>query len=179
MTSTGQGITAGDVMKTGRVVGVLVWLLLLAPSLLSGQEACGPPGPLRIRDMTPPAVLTLGFMPSSASLIGKGRWGLESHYSLANIFLMSNSVKKYLENRAVPEPLSESDFQGILASADGDLFCFDGGIGLLNLGVHYGITDRIQIFGEMPYYTFSGGSLDHSIMEFHDTFSIDQAGRNL
>ena len=56
-------------MKIGRVVSVLVWTLLLAPSFLSGQEACGPPGPLRIRDMTPPAVLTLGFMPSSASLM--------------------------------------------------------------------------------------------------------------
>ena len=166
-------------MTIGRVVSVFVWTLLLAPSLLSGQEACGPPGPLRIRDMTPPTILTLGFMPSSASLIGKGRWGFESHYSLANIFLMTDSVKTYLENRAVPEPLSSSDFQGILASTEDDLFYFDGEIGLFNFGVHFGITNRIQIFGQMPYYTFSGGSFDHSIMEFHDTFGIGQAGRNL
>ncbi len=166
-------------MKIGRVVSVLVWTLLLAPSLLSGQEACGPPGPLRIRDMTPPAILRVGFMPSSASLIGKGRWGFESHYSLANIFLMSDSVERYLKDREVPTPLSPEDFQGILDRASGDVFYFDGEIGLLTLGVHFGLTDRIQIFGEMPYFTFGGGSLDHAIMEFHDTFGIGQAGRDL
>jgi len=129
--------------------------------------------------MTPPAILTLGFMPSSASLIGKGRWGFESHYSSANVFLMTDSVKTFLEDRGVPDSPLPSDFQGILESADGDVFYFDGEIGFFNFGVHYGMTDRIQLFAELPYYTFSGGQLDHSIMEFHDFFGIGQAGRDL
>jgi hypothetical protein len=129
--------------------------------------------------MTPPAVLTLGFMPSSASLVGKGRWGFESHFSLANIFLMSDSVKSFLKERGSQSPLSPEDFQAILGRAPGDVFYFDGEIGLLNLGVHYGVSDRVQLFAELPYFTFSGGQLDHSIMEFHDFFGISQAGRDL
>ncbi len=142
-------------------------------------EACRPPGPLRIRDMTPPAIWTLGFMPASASLVGKGNWGFETHYSWANIFLMSDEVEAYLRERGSPDPLTETDFRNILGGTENDVFFFDGEIGVFILGVHYGIDDRVQLFAQMQYDTFSGGFLDHTIIQFHDAFGFPQAGRDL
>jgi len=148
-------------------------------TLVLGAAEREPPGPLRIRDMTPPAILTLGFMPSSASLLAQGSWCIETHYSSANIFLMSDEVGAYLKDRADPVELSATDVRQIFDAAQGDIFYFDGEIGVFDIGAHYGVTDNVQVFFELPYYSFGGGNLDHMIMEFHDTFGIGQAGRDL
>ena len=157
----------------------MLGLALATSGLAVAEDAVQPPGPLRIRDMTPPAILTLGFMPASAALLGGGTWGFELHYSVANIFLMSDSVKAYLEQRDAPRPLSSDDVAAIVSSTSGDAFYFDGEIGIVDLGVHYGLTEQVQLFAELPCFTFSGGSFDHAVMEFHNTFGLDDAGRNL
>jgi hypothetical protein len=162
----------------------LNWLIAAGVLLSSASSAIAaddvePPGPLRIRDMTPPAILTLGFMPASASLLAKGEWGLELHYSSANVFLMSDSVKTYLENRAEAVPLTQTDARTIFDEAKGDVFYFDGQISRFDIGAHYALTDDVQVFAQVPYFTFGGGNLDYTIMEFHDTFGFGQAGRDL
>ena len=41
-------------------------ILAIASSTAVADDRSRPPGPLRIRDMTPPAILTLGFKPATA-----------------------------------------------------------------------------------------------------------------
>ncbi len=158
-------------------------LLILAPG--AGAQEPGlftergvEPIPFRVRDLTLPNALVLGLIPVPPATIGKGKLAFEMTYSHANYFQVSGNVKGYLAERGERRPLSAVDYEAILA-LEGDAFYIDGEFGLANLIVHYGLGERLDVFAIQPYFLFTGGDLDSVIYNFHDTFGIGQAGRDL
>src|SRR5262245_6367274 len=82
-------------------------------------------GPLRIRDMTPFNLLRLDMLPAHAVDAGVGSWAIEANVSFSNTFVMSDNVRRYLEDRGGRAPLSEEDAAAILAMGE-DAFYVDG-----------------------------------------------------
>lgn len=136
--------------------------------------------PLRIRDMAFPGVMILGFEPTPARGLPKGTWFYEAHYSQASNFMVNDAVESYLETR-------DDDSRGINLAVDvpalealgEEVFYVDGESGRLDVNVHFGLTDRLNLVVGAGYITYTGGSLDSLIYNFHENFGIDQNGRDL
>lgn len=68
----------------------LIALCLSAPLTASAQESSEDTGdhwlpvPFRVRDLTFPTVLVMGFMPRPAKSLDSGVWALEFNYSASN-----------------------------------------------------------------------------------------------
>jgi len=132
--------------------------------------------PMRIRDMTLPNGLVMGFVPTPAASLGKGRWAIELQWGRANNFIATENVESFLEERGLMRaPLSEKDIAALIAQP-GDSFLLDGEFSLTQLAVHYGISRRSHLTVIATYLTYSGGDLDGFIANFHDTFSFTNAG---
>lgn len=137
------------------------------------------PIPFRVRDLTFPTVLVMGFMPRPNQTIEKNRWVFEFNYSASNNFQVSKGIQQYLRDRDMPDsPLTQNDVDTILQDLEGDQFLFDGEFNLFDAGVHYGLTDRLMASVRVSYLSYSGGYLDSTIYHFHDLIDIDQAGRD-
>ena len=70
------------------------------PTEFLGDHPTG--GPFRIRDLTFPGFLILGFTPQSAAPLGKGRWMADVHLSVVNDFQVSTEVETYLSQTRRP-----------------------------------------------------------------------------
>lgn len=134
--------------------------------------------PLRVRDLTLPAVTLLGFEPASTAALPRGRWVLELDVSHANNFQVSRNVERYLAQRGGPRrPLSEADAQAIL-DLPGDAFYLDGEVVSTRLSVLAGVGARTHVGLSVPYFHYTGGSyFDDIVFDFHDAFGFGQAGR--
>ena len=181
---TGVCPSTGSRLQRGfRTVFAAIGFLVLA-SAAAAQEPGLPTDqgvesiPLRVRDLTLPNALVLGLIPVPPGTVGKGKLALELTYSHANYFQISGNVKGYLAERNETRPLNAVDAEAILG-LEGDAFYIDGEFGLANLAIHYGLGERLDVFAIQPYFQFTGGCLDSIIYDFHDTFGIDQAGRDL
>ena len=135
-------------------------------------------GPLRIRDMTPFSLLRLDMLPAHAVEAGVGSWAIEADISFSNTFVMSDNVRRYLQQRGGRSPLSATDVDAILGLGE-DAFYVDGEFGLLELTGHYRVARRTSVYLTLSAYNFSGGFMDGSIEGFHDTFGLENAGRDL
>ena len=132
--------------------------------------------PMRIRDLTLPNGIVMGFLPSPAAPLGKGRLAGELHWFRANNFIATDNVEQYLEQRGLlGSPLSDQDVQNILDLPD-DAFLLDGEFGLTQLLLHYGVSNRGHITVVIPHISYSGGNLDSLVEEFHDLAGFSQAG---
>ncbi len=173
-----------------RPVAILALLLVLAVSVLvpvgiasaeepeTGIEDEWTPIPFRVRDLTFPTVLVLGFMPRPNVSLNPGQWVFEFNYSASNNFQVSSGVEHYLRDRGgARRPLDQGDIDTMLLELEGDQFYFDGEFNLFDVGVHYGLTDHLVAALRVSYLTYSGGFLDETIYRFHDTIGIGQAGR--
>jgi len=120
----------------------------------------------------------MGLMPRPAIPVGRGNWALELNYSASNNFQASDEVQRYLERRGGPRrPLDEADVKAVLTGIDGNRYLIDGEFGLFDLGIHYGLSERLSISARASYLSYGGGYLDGTIFDFHDTFGFGQAGR--
>lgn len=135
-------------------------------------------GPFRTRDLTPTSLLRLDLPPAHGVRGPPGAWALEVGYSHANTFVMSDTVRRYLAERGSRRPLEDDDVEALLAR-DGDIFYFDAEVGWIALTAHYGITDRLQVYGTMPLQYYRGGWFDGSIESFHDALGFSTASRDL
>lgn len=156
-------------------------LSFLAALILTTMPAQGQAdlmGPLRIRDMTPFNILRLDMPPAHAIDSGPGTWAIEAEISRTNVFLMSDNVRDHLAERGTGGPLTQADADA-LAGLGEDSYFVDGEIGLLNLTVHYNVTDRVSAYVTLPVYDFTGGFLDSSVDGFHESFGLGEAGRDL
>lgn len=135
-------------------------------------------GPLRIRDVTPFNLLRLEMYPASVTPAAPGRWSIEAGLSYSNNFIMSDNVAKYLEARGSSGPLNEADAEAILALGE-DAYYVDGETALLDLTLGYRISRRSSVHLTLTGYRFSGGFMDGTIEDFHGTFDLNNAGREL
>jgi len=118
------------------------------------------------------------MLPAHAAETVPGSWGYEADLTYTNTFVMSGNVAGYLKNRGARGPLTEADVEA-LSRLGQDFYYVDGEVGLLDLTVHYGLTERSSLYLTIPVYSFRGGFLDSTIEGFHDTFGFDSGERNL
>lgn len=169
-------------MSWRRLLWFAVVLTGVAPPVAAqdgGTPTPGSLGPLRVRNMMFPAVISLGFVPAPAEVLGGGEVVFEFHYSHANVFVMSRNVREYLERRNRRSPLSAEDARSIFDELPGDAFYLDGETGVVNLVAHWGMGEGWAGSLLIPVYQYTGGFLDATIMDFHRAFGIGQAGKNL
>jgi hypothetical protein len=132
--------------------------------------------PMRIRDMTLPNGIAMGFVPTPAAPLGKGHWAIELQWARANNFIATENVERFLQERGLERaPLTDKQIAALIA-LPGDAFLLDGEFSLTQLAVHYGISRRSHLTLIATYLTYLGGDLDGAIAGFHDTFSFSNAG---
>jgi hypothetical protein len=135
-------------------------------------------GPLRIRDLFPLSILLMEFYPANTARLAPGHLRFEAQLDYSNSFGMSKNVLDYLAKRDRREPLSQQDVAAIL-SLPGDAFYFDANVTMLNLGASYAVSERGQIYLNVPFLDYSGGNFDSTIESFHSAFGLGQEGRDL
>lgn len=142
------------------------------------SEAEWTPVPFRVRNLTFPTVLTMGFMPRPTNPAGAGAWVVEINASASNNFQMSTGIQDWLAQRGGPRrPLSSDDIAAIVAGLDEPQFLVDGELGVVDLGIHYGLSPRLTASLRIGHLGYSGGFMDPFIQGFHDLAGIGQAGR--
>lgn len=160
-----------------RAVGTGVLLAALGLSPARGETDLL--GPLRIRDMTPFNLLRLDMLPAHAVAAGRGSWAIEADLSYSNTFVMSDNVRSYLEGRGGGRRrLTQADADAILGLGE-DAYYVDGEFGLMDLTFHYRVTSRSSVYVTLTGYNFTGGIFDGTIESFHETFGLDNGGRDL
>jgi uncharacterized protein DUF3187 len=165
-------------LRTGGRVAAGVFAVVLGLGAAPASGGTDLLGPLRIRDMTPFNLLRLDMLPAHAVAAGPGSWAIEADLSYSNTFVMSDNVKSYLEARGERRPLTQADADAILGLGQ-DAYYVDGEFGLLDLTLHYGMTRRTSAYLTLSAYNFTGGFLDGTIENFHDTFGLGTDGRDL
>lgn len=158
---------------------VLAAVLSPATAVGSGGITPGTLGPLRVRNMMFPSVMSLTFLPAPAEVVPPGQVAVEIHYSHTNLFIMSRNVQEYLKQRNRRSPLSLADAERIFTELPGDAFFLDGETGVMSLAAHWGIAEGWGASLSVPVYNYSGGFLDATIMSFHRAFGLGQAGKDL
>lgn len=165
-----------------RLSALILVVVLFVPALGLAEESSDEepwvPVPFRVRDLTFPTVLVMGFMPRPAEALPKESWAFEFNYSASNNFQMSAGIENYLAARGGERrPLTQADIDWMMENLEGDEFFIDGEFNLFDVGVHYGITDKLSASLRLSYLTYGGGYLDSTIYNFHDTVGVGQAGR--
>lgn len=153
-------------------------LLFLSSLSVSAQETWRPVGLMRIRDMTPFGIVRLDLLPAHAVPANPGTFAVEVNVSYQNTYVLSENVSEYLEEQGKTRAtLTPGDVETILSLPD-DAYLLDGELGLVDLTLHYRVSEHLGVYGTMPYYFFDGGFLDGTIEGFHKTFGFSAAGRD-
>jgi hypothetical protein len=168
-----------------RAVAAALLLTALAPAMVRAGDASATtdedpwvPVPFRVRNLTFPTVLSMGFIPRPTNPVGAGNWAAEINVSTSNYFQMSPEIEEWLANRGGPRaPLSPSDVETMIVELDDPQYFLDGELNAYDLGVHFGIAPRLTLSLRLGYLNFGGGFMDGSIEGFHNLIGIGQAGR--
>lgn len=135
-------------------------------------------GPLRIRDLSPLAILRLDMPPAHAvSQFDRG-WGFEVHYSRANVFAASDSVVEYLRARPRRGAITEAEAEEIFA-LEGDVFYFDFEAAILALSTTWAPIENWQVTATVPFQYHGGGEMDGTIENFHEAFGLGNGNRDI
>lgn len=144
----------------------------------STQENWRPVGLMRIRDMTPFGIVRLDLLPAHAVPANPGTFAFEMNVTYQNTYVLSENVSEYLEDRdKTRASLTAEDVESILSLED-DAYLLDGELGLVDLTLHYRVSQHLGVYGTLPYYFFDGGFLDSTIEGFHDSFGFSAANRD-
>jgi hypothetical protein len=151
-------------------------MILIAAPVLADDYALF--GPLRVHDMSPLALLRLDMVPPHAVYSVSPGWGFEFHYSQANLFMVSDAAKEFLEQRSSHGPLSETEANAMV-DLPGDVFFFDAEAFMSEIIVTRAFTDQVQVALSIPYHHYGGGALDPLVESFHNAIGLNDAGRTL
>jgi hypothetical protein len=114
-------------------------------------------GPLSLYAQSPFQSVRIAMRPRAPSTLGRGELQLRGTATWVNIWNVDD-----------PDlPVEEQEF------------FLDTEVLQVVLSLAYGITDRVQIEGELQDRSRFGGIMDGLIEGFHDLFGIDQNGRDL
>jgi len=142
-----------------------------------GQEPWTPV-PFRVRNLTFPTLLVMGFKSAPVVSLARGGWAFEIDWSDSNNFQASSGVERYLAQRGgEPRPLSPGDVEAIRTATVGDQFLVDGELRLLDLGLHFGLAERLALSLRISRLDYGGDLLDPVIRSFHRATGIGQGVR--
>ena len=110
-------------------------------------------GPLRLYSQSPFQALRLGIRPRTPSTLGAGQHQANVTSTWVNLWLVDGT----------PEHPGR--------------FYVDGEMLQIVAALSYGITDSLEVEGEIQERSRFGGAMDGFIQGFHDLFGIDQEGR--
>jgi len=160
-------------------------LLLLVPLNATANKQPSPPyphwnTPFQIRDYTFPSFLLLGFAPTPAIPLEKGRHHFSLNYNVVNDFQVSQTVEDYLrENRnGQRRALNEADINFIRNLPQGEGYYIDGEFTMLEFNYNRGIGNHSELGITANYILYGGRLLDGFIYNFHDAIGTGQQGRN-
>ncbi|HKA57467.1 MAG TPA: DUF3187 family protein [Gemmatimonadales bacterium] len=159
------------------MLSTLAWAQ--APS--TAEEATKPAslthfGLLRERDLSPFGFLRLDMRPAHAVSGPPGNWGVEVSLGYQNTWALSKNVKSYLNTLQGRRPIGPAEVQAI-RDLPGEAYLVDLEAGLVDMTLHYKLTNHWGVYAAVSGVFYTGGFLDGTIEGFHDTFGFDQAGR--
>ena len=156
-----------------------VRLLLLAALPLQGQEPIEL-GPIPTREMFPLFLPPMVYQPVNPTPVGQGQWRITIDHIRANTFEFSDVFKDQAPRDAQGRVAITKTFILSQASQYASLplvFFFDEEIVRTTLRLRYGLTERTDLWAELPFQSHTGGYLDNLIEDFH-SLGFEQYGRD-
>lgn len=139
--------------KLGAITMVLSILFLSAAAFAEGESRFSPNGPLTYRNLMPLYEVFLAMPPERPEVTRNGKFDFGLNYHLTNVIV---------DQWTTPDPTSYKDY-----------FTIDAEINRLGFDMRYGAWDNLDVNLEIPFVSFSGGSLDSFIEDFEDTFGFN------
>jgi hypothetical protein len=135
-------------------------------------------GLLRSRDLTPFGFVRLDMRPDHAVSVDAVRWAIEVEIAYQNTWAMSREVERYLSEQEVHgrSRLTKETVDTIRA-LPGENYLMDMEQALFDVTVHYKFAKHWTAYGTFGLVSFSGGFMDSTIEQFHDTFGFSTFGR--
>jgi hypothetical protein len=133
-------------------------------------------GLLRMRDLTPFGFLRLDMRPAHAVSAPPKSWGVEVELGYQNTWAMSPNVQQYLTSLPGRRKLGPADIQAI-RNLPGEAYLVDMELGLIDITLHYKLTEHWGVYGVFSAVHYGGGFLDGTIESFHKTFGLGDFAR--
>jgi hypothetical protein len=168
-----------------RAIHVAAFLLfsLLACSAAVADDATQPAlqeypkfGLLRERDLSPFGFLRLDMRPAHAVWVPPGSWGVEVLLGYQNTWLLSPNVEQYFQSLPGRRRLGPSDVEAIRA-LPGEAYLVDLELGLVDVDLHWKLTDHWSVNATISGVSYRGGFLDSTIESVHKAFGWGLFGR--
>jgi hypothetical protein len=137
-------------------------------------------GPFPTREMFPLFLPTLAYQPVDPTPLGEGRWRVSLDHIRANTFEFSDILKTQAPRDALGRVAITQAFvldRAAEYAAVPLIFFFDEEISRTSLRVRYGLTERTDLWAELPFQSHGGGYLDGVIEGFH-SLGFEQYGRD-
>lgn len=135
-------------------------------------------GLLRMRDLSPFGSLRLDMRPAHAVSIPRGTLAVEFEVGYQNSWALSPELEKFLTAREAQgrRELGVEDLQDIHA-LPGENYLVDLESAVIDLTVHYKLTQDVSVYWITSAITYAGGFLDSTIEGFHESFGFSTFGR--
>ena len=165
-----------------RVTALLVFSLLRCEAAVA-QDATLPAlheypkfGLLRERDLSPFGFLRLDMRPAHAEWAPPGSWGVEVLLGYQNTWMLSSNVEEYLQSLPGRRHLGPADVEAIRA-LPGEAYLVDLELGLVDVALHWMLTDHWSVNATLSGVSYRGGFLDSTIEGVHRALGIGLFGR--
>ena len=166
-----------------RVTALLVFSLLGCEAAVA-QDATLPAlheypkfGLLRERDLSPFGFLRLDMLPAHAVWAPPGSWSVEVLLGYQNTWMLSPYVEGYLESLPGRRHLGPADVEAIRA-LPGEAYLVDLELGLVDVALHWTLTDHWSVNATLSGVSYRGGFLDGTIEGVHKALGIGLFGRS-
>ena len=133
-------------------------------------------GLLRERDLSPFGFLRLDMRPAHAVWVPSGTWGVEVLLGYQNSWMLSPSVEQYFKSLPGRRRLSTADVDAIRA-LPGEAYLVDLELGLVDVALHWQLTERWSVNATISGVNYRGGFLDGTIESVHKAFGWGLFGR--
>ncbi|GLH74656.1 hypothetical protein GETHLI_31580 [Geothrix limicola] len=157
-----------------------VLALALGLSLQAQDPAYPEMGPLPTRNMFTLLQAPMTYQPTAPRPIGAGNWQVSLTHVRANVFEFSDLIKEHppawFQGRVIMDRRALEALAAQYPAAP-FVFYFDEEIARTTLRVRRGLTERTDLWIDLPVERHGGGDLDAPIEAFHKSLGFDQWGR--
>jgi len=156
----------------------LSFICACTPALAADEASGSFYGLMRMRDLSPFGSLRLDMRPAHAVEIERGTMAVEVEVGYQNSWALSPELERYLTERESEgrRELGPQDLQAI-RDLPGENYLVDLESAMVDIAVHYKLTDSVSAYLITSVISYGGGFLDSTIEGFHDTFGFSSFGR--